>query len=46
MDGAMDDLGRNHSVFQDLLFMINVAQEKVQRRDPLRESTLDVEPLV
>ena len=44
--GFPDDLFRDDAVPQNILLVINVVEEKVQRRNPLNETALHFVPLV
>ena len=45
MRRPVDDLRRNHPVLEDLLFVVDVVQKQVQRRDALDEPGLHQIPL-
>ena len=38
-------MSRHDAVFHDALLVVNVVKKKVQRRDPLHQSALDMIPL-
>src|SRR5580704_14751611 len=44
MFAGVNDAARNHAVGDDLGFVIDVSEEKIQGRDPLGESALDFFP--
>ena len=44
MLAGVDDAAGNDAVFNDLAFVVNIFQEKIQRRDPLRQSALNFLP--
>src|SRR5262245_47463504 len=43
--GRKHDLCGKHAVFQDLLVVIKIVNEKIQSLDPLLEAPLDADPL-
>ncbi len=42
---AVNHFARNHSLGKNAAFVVDVAQEKIQRRDPLGKPTFDEVPL-
>ena len=43
---AVDQFARHHAVVQDLGVEVDIAQEKIERRDALRQAALDAVPLL
>ena len=46
MPGILDVIPRNHPVLEDLLVVVDVVQEQVERDNPLGEAGLEVFPLI
>ena len=44
MFAGVDNAARHNSIFNNLAFVVDVFQEKIQRRDPLGQSTLNFFP--
>ncbi len=43
---AVDDLARHKTLVQDLALVVDIVQEEIERRDPLRQSLLDMRPFL